>query len=57
MAGRPKIFDQELAMEKASELFRLKGYKSTSLDDLINVMQIQKGSFYNTFGSKKKIIS
>lgn len=55
MAGRPKIFDQEIAIEKASELFRLKGYKSTSLEDLINVMQIQKGSFYNTFGSKKDL--
>lgn len=55
MAGRPKIFDQEIAIERASELFQLKGYKSTSLEELINVMQIQRGSFYNTFGSKKEL--
>lgn len=55
MAGRPKTFDQEIAIEKATELFWIKGYKATSLEDLITVMKIKKGSFYNTFGSKRKL--
>ena len=55
MAGRPKIFDQEKALEKASKLFWEKGYEATSLEDLITVMGIQKGSFYNTFGNKKQL--
>lgn len=55
MVGRPKIFDQQHALEKASLLFWKKGYEATSLDDLVTEMGIQKGSFYNTFGSKKQL--
>lgn len=55
MVGRPKIFDEENALKKASMLFWKKGYEHTSLDDLLTVMEIQKGSFYNTFGSKKEL--
>jgi TetR/AcrR family transcriptional regulator, transcriptional repressor for nem operon len=55
MAGRPKIFNEQHALNEATNLFWKKGYESTSLDDLMNVMKIQKGSFYNAFGSKKQL--
>ena len=55
MAGRPRIFNEETALEKASDLFWQKGYEATSTDDLIGVMGLQRGSFYNTFGSKKAL--
>ena len=55
MAGRPKIFDEAKALEKASNLFWAKGYEASSTEDLIAVMGLQRGSFYNTFGSKKAL--
>ena len=55
MAGRPKIFDEQLALEKAANLFWKNGYGATSTEDLIIAMGLQRGSFYNTFGSKKEL--
>ncbi len=55
MAGRPKIFDEQQAIEKATQLFWKKGYESTSTEDLLQAMGVQRGSFYHTFGSKKQL--
>ena len=55
MAGRPKIFDEQQALRKATNLFWEKGYAAASTEDLISVMGLQRGSFYHTFGSKKEL--
>jgi TetR/AcrR family transcriptional repressor of nem operon len=55
MAGRPKIFDEQAALERAINLFWTQGYESTSTDTLIQAMGIHRGSFYNSFGSKKEL--
>jgi TetR/AcrR family transcriptional regulator, transcriptional repressor for nem operon len=55
MAGRPKIFDEQEALNDATILFWEKGYNATSTDELIRAMGLQRGSFYHTFGSKKDL--
>lgn len=53
--GRVKEFKDKEAFEKAKFLFWEKGYGNTSLSDLLGVMKIQNGSFYNTFGNKRAL--
>ncbi|CAA7195983.1 TetR/AcrR family transcriptional regulator [Chryseobacterium potabilaquae] len=56
MAGRPKIFDKQQAIEKATEVFRNKGYDIASADELLDAMGIGKGSFYLAFkGGKQEL--
>jgi TetR/AcrR family transcriptional repressor of nem operon len=50
-----ETFDIDEATDKATEVFWKKGYEATSMADLIEAMQINKGSQYNAFGSKKEI--
>ncbi|MBK1897611.1 TetR/AcrR family transcriptional regulator [Chryseobacterium paridis] len=56
MAGRPKIFDEQQAIDKATEVFRAKGYDASSADELLSAMGIGKGSFYHAFkGGKQEL--
>ena len=50
-----KEFDVDAALQKAGETFWSNGYKATSMRDLLDAMGIQKGSFYDTYGSKKEV--
>ncbi len=50
-----KDFDEEDVVKRAMKVFWAKGYESTSISDLLRVMEINKGSFYNAFGSKKAL--
>lgn len=56
MAGRPKIFKEYDAIEKATEIFRSKGYDTASAEELLGAMGIGKGSFYLAFkGGKQEL--
>lgn len=50
-----KEFDVDEALESAMKVFWAKGYEATSISDLVEAMQINKGSLYNAFGSKKAL--
>ncbi|GLB49422.1 TetR/AcrR family transcriptional regulator [Neptunitalea lumnitzerae] len=56
MAGRPKIFDEQSAVEKALEVFWDQCYHTASTEELLKAMGIGKGSFYLTFkGGKQEL--
>ena len=45
----------EAAYNAATDLFWVQGYETTSLDQLLLMMQLSKSSFYQTFRSKKNL--
>src|SRR5258707_10042039 len=53
--GRGIEFDYDKAIARATRLFWKSGYSNTSLRDLLKVMNIGEGSFYNTVKSKKNL--
>ena len=57
MVGRPKEFDEQIALEQAMEVFWSHGYEATSVQNLVDAMEISRGSMYDTFGDKHALFS
>ncbi|MEH6559141.1 MAG: TetR/AcrR family transcriptional regulator [Oceanicoccus sp.] len=53
--GRPRQFDEDVALTGAMCLFWEKGLSATSLDDLAIAMNMSRPSIYNAFGNKDAI--
>lgn len=52
---RVKQFDQQEVLEKAMNLFWIKGYHATSIQDLVDHLNINRASLYDTYGGKKEL--
>lgn len=50
--ARNKAFDPEERLQKARDLFWEKGYHATSMQDLVEAMQLNRASIYDTYGDK-----
>ena len=50
--GRPRLYDPEVALERAIDVFWERGYSATSLDDLCAAMDMNRPSLYAAFGDK-----
>ena len=53
--GRPRSFDETGALEKATQVFRSKGYDGVTIDDLVAGMGVGRPSLYAIFGDKRAI--
>ena len=53
--GRPRSFDESQALEKATKVFRSKGYDGVTIDDLVAGMGVGRPSLYAVFGDKRTI--
>src|SRR6202142_4450973 len=53
--GRPRSFDEREALEKATQVFRSKGYDGVTIDDLVAGMGVGRPSLYSVFGDKRTL--
>src|SRR5271166_1689552 len=53
--GRPRSFDERDALEKATRVFRSKGYDGVTIDDLVAGMGVGRPSLYSVFGDKRTL--
>ncbi len=53
--GRPVSFDHDEALDKALNLFWLRGYEGTTMAELTKVMGLNRPSIYAAFGNKDEL--
>ncbi|HWU15967.1 MAG TPA: TetR/AcrR family transcriptional regulator, partial [Caulobacter sp.] len=53
--GRPRAYDPEVALAKATETFWEQGYAGASLDDLSAATGMNRPSLYGAFGDKQAL--
>ncbi|MEM1217072.1 MAG: helix-turn-helix domain-containing protein [Bacteroidota bacterium] len=53
--ARPRTFVEEEVLQRAVKLFWEKGFHATSMQDLVERLQINRASLYATFGDKRQL--
>lgn len=53
--GRPRSFDEQQVLERARDVFWSNGYAATSIQDLVDALEVQRGSLYAAFGDKRRL--
>ena len=53
--GRPRNFDEDEALHKATQIFWSKSYEGVAIDDLIAGMGVGRQSLYSVFGDKRTL--
>jgi AcrR family transcriptional regulator len=53
--GRPRNFDEDEAIRKATNVFWAKGFDGASIDDLVKGMGVGRPSLYAIFGDKSTL--
>jgi TetR/AcrR family transcriptional repressor of nem operon len=53
--GRPLEFDPDAALDAAMQAFWRNGYENTSMQDLLDAMNLSKSSLYQAFGGKQAL--
>ncbi|MFI6424697.1 TetR/AcrR family transcriptional regulator [Promicromonospora sp. NPDC050880] len=51
--GRPRGFDTAVAVDRARGIFWASGYGGTSIQDLVDGLDVERGSLYAAFGDKR----
>ncbi|CAG7609628.1 TetR/AcrR family transcriptional regulator [Leucobacter soli] len=53
--GRPRLASPELLQEAAFELFQLRGYRGTSVEQIAKTAGFSRATFFNFFSSKAEL--
>lgn len=53
--ARPREFDVDAVLDRATDLFWARGYEATSVQDLVDTLGVNRASLYATFGDKAQL--
>ena len=53
--ARTKEFNETEVLDKAVDLFWIKGYNATSANDLVDTLGLSRSSLYSTYGDKRTL--
>jgi len=55
--ARPREFDVDEVLDRATELFWARGFEATSVQELVDTLGVNRASLYTTFGDKAQLFA